>query len=586
MLRYMQIEVALPVEPGPRNLEGKSSLGVAHEGVRRDELCRHPLPAGADHVANAHPANPSGRRVAHRRVFGESIDWAQMIPFASLGYQFQQPGPSDWGPAIDNVPVPSRTGDIARAHAMWREQVEAEMVERLESGRLSTWYPVALPSEQPIVPLIGGNPAQDWTEAVDVLITQALDGGAQEVQVLDLTRYHVWKRQQKGSQADGRNDDLVMSSSLAPGRSSADVFGGLEIDDVIALVVDVLRADDDRSDRNTAAMRQAALGDVARELNRPEVTPELLAEAVRYALSLDPGVTSLAADEMTRLDAFHHHHIQTRRGLADDLDVLERLLASVSRFTQAGPPSSHGSLDDRTVILRGIEPGLSDVDYELARGLLAARLAREMNDPDPRHGPVTILLGADHLPEATLSTVTSAALRTNSLLFLFYENFAGTALTQIGSAGASVGGFFRLGNTEQALAAAEFMGKEYKFELAGYSQNENRSFEEGWSNTAGIDRSTSQSWQTGRMLSKTMTAGISRSESSTTSRSSSRSTGGSTNMERVYEYLLDPAVFKALPPASLMVVNTSDRAALLVSCSRDVQRSQLVSRDHCYELTA
>ena len=121
-----------------------------------------------------------------------------MTPFGLLGYQFQQPGPSDWGPAIDNVPVPTRSTDIARAHDAWRRQVESEMVARLESGRLSTWYPVALPSQLSIVPLIGGNPAVDWTEAVDVLVTQALDCGAREVRVVDLTRYHVWNRQQEG----------------------------------------------------------------------------------------------------------------------------------------------------------------------------------------------------------------------------------------------------------------------------------------------------------------------------------------------------------------------------------------------------
>ena len=514
-----------------------------------------------------------------------------MIPFASLGYQFRPPGPSDWGPGINDVPVPTKSTDIAHAHDMWREQVEAEVVGRLESGRLSTWYPVVLPSEQRIVPLIGGNPAQDWVEAVDVLINQALDGGAQQVQVLDLTRYCVWKSQHEESQADQSNNYRVISSSLAPDESSMDVFGGLKVDDMLGLVVDVLRTDDDRSDRNTAAVRQATLKDVVRQLNgpeelkRPEVTPKLLCDAVRYALSLDPAVTSLADDQKHRLSAFHHRHVQARRTLADELGLLEPLLASLSRFTQAARPSTHGSLDQPFVTLRGVEPGLSDVDHELARGLLAARLGREMNDPDPPHGPVTMVLGADHLPEATLSAVTSAAFRTGSLLLLFYENFAGTALTQIGSAGASVGGFFRLGNNEQALAAAEFMGKEYKFELTGYSQNESRSFEEGWSETAGIDRSTSQSWRTGRLFSKTMTAGISHSESSTTSGGSSRSTGDSTNMQRVYEYLLDPSVFKALPPASLMVVNTSDQTALLVSCSRDVDRSQLVSSDDCYELT-
>lgn len=507
-----------------------------------------------------------------------------MTSFGSLGYRFQHPGPSDWGPVIDNVPVQTRGSDIARAHSAWRRQVETDMAARLESGQLSTWYPVALPSRPAIVPLIGGNPPDDWTEAVDVLAAQALDGGAREVQVIDLTRHSVWQRQQERSRADASNDDRVTCSWLAPGRSSADVFGGLPLDHLIGLLADVLRSEDGRSDRNAAAMRQAALGDVARKLNRIEATPELLGDAVRYALSLDPDVTSLTSDEMSLLDEFHHRHVQSRRRLADDLDLLERLLASVNRFAQALLPTSHGSLECRPVTLSGVEAGLSDVDHELARDLLTARLAREMNDLE--RGTVTILLGADHLSEPSLEAVTSAALRNNSLLFLFYENFAGTALTQIGSSGTSVGGFFRLGNTEQALAAAEFMGKEHRFELTGYSRNDGRSFEYGWSESSGIDRSTSQSWRTMLAFLRTVSAGVSRSQSSSTSGGGSYSTGGSTEMQRVYEYLLDPSVFKALPPASLLVVNTADRAALLVSCSRAVHRSRLVSRDRCYELTA
>ena len=509
-----------------------------------------------------------------------------MIPFASLGYEFERPGPLDWGPSIDNVPLPTRATDIARAHETWRQQVEAEMVQRLESGAASIWYPVALPDHHPVVPLIGGNPTQDWTEAIDVLIAQALDGGALEVQVVDLTRHCVWGTQRDWSLADESERDRVTSSSLAPGRSSVDLFSDLSVEDLIGLVVDVLRAADDRTDRNSAAMHQAALQDVAGELGRPSLTPALLADAVRYALSLDPGVTSLDEDEMVRLDAFHHRHVMTRRALAEDLDVLERLLASVTRFAATAPPDSYGPLAHPAVNLRGVETGLSDVDFELARDLLAARLARELADAESQDGVVTLLLGADHLSGATLATLTSAALRNNSLLVLFYEHFAGTALTQIGSAGASVGGFFRLGNADEATAAAEFMGREHRFELAGYSHNESRSFEDGWSTTVGIDRSTSQSWRTARLFSTTMSAGISRSESSSTSGGSTRSSGGTVNMQRVYEYLLDPSVFKRLPPASLMLVNTAGRTALLVSCSRDVHHSQLVSRNQYYQLSA
>ena len=257
-----------------------------------------------------------------------------MIQLATLGFHLQEPSPCDWGSEIDRVPSPATTADIAQAHKAWRRQVEAELVGRLQSGQLSIWFPVALPAQQPIVPLIGGNPRRDWAEAVDVLIAQSLDGGASQVRLIDLTQHCVWKQQRDWSRSI-QSGDRVISASLMPGASSSDLFRGLESRSVIALVVDVLRAEDDRTGRNTGAMRQAALEDVARELGRSEVSLDELRDAVRYALSLDPGVTSLDSGEMSRLDAFHHRHVQTRRGLGDDLDQLERLLASVSRFSPA-----------------------------------------------------------------------------------------------------------------------------------------------------------------------------------------------------------------------------------------------------------
>ena len=506
-----------------------------------------------------------------------------MIQLPTLGFRLDEPSPSDWGSQIDNVPSPANSADIATANRMWRREVEAELLGRLESGRLSVWFPVALPSQQPVVPLIGGNPSQDWAEALDVLIMQAIQGGAGQVRVVDLTRHCLWKQQRDRLLTD-HADVRVISASLAPRASSSDVYRGLDLGGMIALIVDVLRADDSRTGRNTAAMLKSALEDVSRVLGRSEASLTVLRDAVRYALSLDPTVTSLDRSEMKRLDAYHHRHVQTRQGLGTDLDQLDRLMSSVARFSPVVQPDARGTRKQHAVILRGIAPGLANMDHELAADLLASRLSCEMSQLDSRHDLTTILIGADKISEATLSAITSASIRRNSLLFVFYERFAGLSLNQIGSAGASVGGFFRLGNSQEALAAAEFMGKQYKFELTGYSLNESRSFEWGWSKTVGSDRSTSRSWDFGRSFSRVLSSSVSSSTSSTNTQGSGSSTGSSIDMQRVYEYLLDPSIFQSLPPASLLIVDVASRTASLASCSRDVQRSKLVSQTHYCEL--
>ena len=516
---------------------------------------------------------------------------------AKLGYNFREADLRELDvefldPEIDRVPDPSWQTDIEEEHRMWKMRVEADLRERIKSGDLPTWRPVTLPSRQRVVPLIGGSPVHDWTQAVEVLVQQALDGGAQQVQVTDLTTMGLWQRQQPP--ADHDNDYLLISDSLAPNNSSMDVFGGVAAtEDLIGLLVDVLWADDDRSDSNTAIRQAGNLREVARELGDSEATLEKLTDAVRYAVSPDSRETSLNDDQKDRLARLSDKQIKSRQQFAEDLGSLVPMLTELNRFARPGPPRTHDSASLPVVALLGMEEGLAEHDRRLAQRLLAASLNREMNDPKAPRDSVQIVLGADHLSEARLEAMTEAADRTGSLLVLFYGRYDGTADTQIGKGSVPVAGFFRL-SPDEAKKAAEFMGKEHKFKLTGYSRSTSQSHNLSWSES----HDEPDEHKRGRLLSETMRDGVraglnrvnsamedsSGAKSLTVSGAESTTVGDSSNWTRVYEHILEPSTFQQLGEASLLVVNTIDQSALPVLCARDIDRSQLWSPDDCYEL--
>lgn len=503
-----------------------------------------------------------------------------------FGYMLHPPGPHDWGRTIDRPPTPVEGEDYGVAHNRWRSSVEQELSQRLLAGEISIWYPLAIPKTQPILPLIGGEPPTDWRESVGVMIEQAMSAGHRTVRVIDLSRHALWRDLYQDLQGSGLSDVLLMAGSLDPGQTSSGLLAGLTVGGASELIADVLRADSSRSGRNDAARQMSILTTVASFLSR-EPSFTLLADAAKYALTLDDSGVTLLPAEMQALDNYHARHVQNRTSLARDLDDLEQLLAVLASFDRVRQPLKHGrSVSGSAISLRGIAPLAGGVSHELAADLLSARLAREMAHLDKRRDVLTIVLGADEVAEPILKSIMAVSLQNRSRLVLFFERFVDQALDVVGSAGASVGGFFRLANNREAEAAADFMGRQHKFELTGLSASDSTSFEWGWSTSVGTDASTSRSMQTGRMFSANVTSSFSR------SRNEGQSGGGGTShtsgrdYSRVYEYILEPASFQALPAASLMMVDVGSKSSAMVSCSRDVHQSHVTSKKYVLELGA
>ena len=500
-----------------------------------------------------------------------------------LGYALDEPTAAACGAIVDDVPDGRRTGDIVREYEHWKQAAETQLRTRVQTGAIKVWVPVALP-EQQVVSLFGGDPCTDWDGAVSLLLKVISDAG-RAIRVVDFTSMVAAQLRQRLSKFPGR----FAAAELAPGGSLDPLQGVTNLNDAAGFLADVIRADDDRHGRNSAAGTQNLIAMVTRALD-PGV-PLTLARvhaAVGCALTAQPlsqGV--LSPTEEAAIINGPYAQLKQTPALVQELFNLDSLLALIAKFASGSQPHrKQGNAARGTVSLLSLAHGLSTTERELGHDILAARIAVEL-----RRGSLcaaTVILGADDIPPRLLDAMAAAARSSGSQLFVFFKRLTDGTKSRIGWHAGSVTGFFRLANHEDAAVAADFLGKQHRMVLSGISDTVNRSFEWGWSTTVsrGVSTSTSKAWSIGRGFSSTMSSATTRSSGTSqgTSGGGSVSTGSTTSYERVYEYLIEPSVFQGLGPGALLLVDVAQRAARLTSCAREVTRSDLVDWNSYVEI--
>lgn len=483
------------------------------------------------------------------------------------GYALVEPEPRDLGPGVDDVPP--ATGGVA-AYQRWRAKVEADLAGRIERGELKVWVPIKLPA-QAVVPLFGGAPVHDWFETVVTLLKVASDEDA-TVRVVDLTSLLAPPLDRQLQRFPG----YYAFAELARG-GSLDATGALDtVGGLVSMLSEVLRADDDRSGRNASAAAQNLLRLVLDALDDGEVSIARAKSAVECALHAQPSRAGiLHPAEENRLINHAHARLQQNQVLWNNLFEIDAILALLEPFEpRSAPRTSRGRRGRGSVSLLGLGQGPT-AERETALDLLSARCLSDLRE---RPADLTILLGGDHVAPRLLDAMADAVESAGSRLFVFFERLTDGTQQRLGWRGGNVAGFFRLANNTDATHAAEFLGRQHRFVLSGWSESRSRSVEWGWNiaTTQGTDRSTSRAWGIGSGFSRTVSQAHSRSRSEGHSGGRSISTSTSTNHERVYEYLIEPAVFQGLGEGAMLLVDTATRSARLASSSRAVTRSVLV----------
>lgn len=502
-----------------------------------------------------------------------------------IAFVLDPPDASACGPILDQVPYSADAATGVQQYAAWKQAALAELATRVSVGQVKMWVPLDVGAARAI-PFYGGNPATDWSDAVAVMMRLG-QRESRSFRVVDLSGVGVVERLHPQMSTRFPGDYKLVS--LGAG-GTLDPLQGLDVKSAGALLANVFRAEDDRKGRNSATITQSLLGQVIGCLDPAiKLSIRRLHEAVVFAQTGVPslGGSVLTASEQQQLLTALFARLQNSRPMADGMFEIDALVGAMVDFDPASPTfTRRGDTRHGTVSMQCLT-GPQGVSRELAADLLAARLVHDL-EFGKRSFDTTMLLAGDSVPDRLLNAVADAAERSGTQLLVFFERLSDNSGNRLGWRGAPVAGFFRLPNPKEAQLAADFLGKQHTFVLAGTSDSTGSSFEWGWSttHTRGTDHSTSTSWQLGRNFSST----LSRSSSTSSSVSHATSGGASTNRghtdnySRVYEHLLDPSVFQGLDTGAVLLVDASTRSARLATCNRDVAKSKLVDWDHQYQL--
>jgi hypothetical protein len=404
---------------------------------------------------------------------------------------------------VQQAELAARQEQYARSFRDWQRRSAAFWRQR-------QWYPVTMPAQVSRLDVAGGTLA-GWSALLTMIAAPRLAAGG-EVTVLDLT--------EGGPAADllalaaaWDIDPLVWVLPADLPRLDLGLrLGHASLAEVLALTATASGSSGSSAESGGPAdqARDAALlGRVLEVLGADATMPQLIAALRALAQAGGPWqqlpgaarpAGALSADQLTGLSAMFGRG--TERLVVDRAWALEarlRALDSLGTAMTGQPPSR----------LRVAWPGrgAAQLGSRVLGRYLAVALTEEL-----RQGPAGVpwqhticLLGAERLAGDVLDRLSDAAECAGAGLVLGYRSIAAPVRERLGRGNAVVA-FMRLGNAEDARAAAEQIGSEHRFVISQLTDSVGTSLTGtaggSYASTAGTASSLTQAgsatWTTGR----------------------------------------------------------------------------------------
>jgi hypothetical protein len=301
-------------------------------------------------------------------------------------------------------------------------------------------------------------------------------------------------------------------------------------------------------------------------------------------------VVELTDDELQQLAAktdILASDTELRRRLSVILARLRPLRAVEVDDTQQEFLHDDGSCNFESVVL---EQGTHTQTTAMRRVLFNALIMRlDALAGDDR---VVIVAGADEASHLSLERMSRSASRSGIRLMMLFEHLRGAVARVLGGDGSATL-LMRLGHTEEAAAAAEYVGRGHRLVLSQitYSVSETLTDTVGTSENRqdGVSDSTGDS--RGKTRTRSIVPNSSTSTTSSTNVSTSRSYSWGTTrslaeavseqsgqtLARSYEFTVEPAQFQSLPLTAFVAVmrNGYDDLVVAADCNPglvDLQR--------------
>jgi hypothetical protein len=142
-------------------------------------------------------------------------------------------------------------------------------------------------------------------------------------------------------------------------------------------------------------------------------------------------------------------------------------------------------------------------------------------------------------------------------------------MTQLLGGSDSAALVMKIGNAQEAVAAANHFGSQHKFVLSQITEGIGRAFTTGGGTTTGTSDGISEtqgvtSGRSGRAWSSSVTESRTRSWQETRNWSETNSTNEGVTRSRVYEPTVKPTAFQSLPPTAFFLVDSGPQGRRIV----------------------
>jgi hypothetical protein len=516
-----------------------------------------------------------------------------VVPILALGLVCSASAAAGWRYAPAGVGALVRRYIAAgrgRAHRVEMEQWQArrsvfeqEQDARLANLEMFQWGPANVPPECRRIYIFGGS-QRSWQSFVTVF-TASLIGSSVPVTVLDLARRPAVEELTALATARGVRIDR---QTLPIDADTSDLLHGMDRDRLVAAIVESVYGNQADPARGTRLGDYDLLQEICRALAGDDgagcVSMARIALGLRAAMGepvrpgdvaedeVDPGAGALSGHEHQVLatETFGH---ESRREMLTRLRELKAAVETLGALRLDPLPRPPGPLR----IVQAASAGRGARAEFVKELIVAAQVARI--ETNPGSVGTLVVVGADGLSADHLEHLAAVCTDAQVPLVLMFEHLRGDARKIVGGGG--LVGLMRLGNDQEASAAADFIGREHKlvFSSRTWSSGESDSNSSatgaggstGTTDTTGTGSSatgeqvstfgprkpgglfTKRTYGASASTSQAKSTGASWSDTETTTTGTSRSEADS--VQRVHEHIVAAETLQQMPDFAMLLVD-------------------------------
>jgi hypothetical protein len=430
--------------------------------------------------------------------------------------------------------------------------------ERERVNRIPEWGPVEVGS-QLRVDLFGGT-LRSWCGLLTTYVTSVVRPGRRVI-ALDLTGSEIVEEACSLCERQG----LIVERVFLPDGLSQ--LG--QVTDLVDLVVQAVHGSDSGGRQDDRMVDMRLLTGMCERL-KPSVTVVRLRDGLRVLLGAPGLQPSLTEEEQSDIggELFPETYVQ---GTLERVRVLEAYLDQlvVSGAERSGGPGLDTADLGCLSLATDARMSVADLITRAAVHWLITTARGTAGVEAPR---AIVIAGADRVPADQLDWLWKACEQAGIQLVAMFHHLRDDPARFLG--GGRTVAFMRLGNHAEAEAAANFIGREYRFQLSQLTTSVGGASNE----TAGTESGASESRSLHRALGLVLPFPHSRTDTHGTQWGSSQAVAESTSWhsdrarQRVHEYRVEPSELQGLPEYAALVVShqVGGPRLLAVECSPDI----------------